>query len=95
MDTTEENQRLVALIKEIGGYADVKLLPDGSVAAIGRLIFTTAVYLGCTVEGWERRFCFEDTAKAISEYGRLESEDDELVGWVARRPEQPCDRGPF
>ncbi len=78
---------LVSEVKRLGNYTDVKVLPDGSVAAIGSLMFTTAVYLGCTLWGWERRFCFQDPIKALEQYQSLASEDAELVGWIARRPE--------
>ena len=78
---------LAARIKDWGEYDAVRVLPDGSIAALGRLMFTHAVHLGCDPCGWARRFCFEDPAKAREQFEQLQTEDDELVGWVARRPE--------
>lgn len=82
----------VALVQEYGGYRAVRRLPDGSIAALGDLMFTRAIFLGCNHLGWERRFCFEDRQRADTEYAKLVSEDDEPTGWVARRPEAPCGR---
>lgn len=72
-------------IKRLGEYEQVRALPDGSIAAIGNLLFTRAIYLGCTTWGWERRFCFEDRDREKSEFEKLASEDDTPTGWIARR----------
>lgn len=78
------------LVQRYGGYLDVRRLEDGSIAALGELMFTRAIYLGCNAEGWERRFCFQDRGLASEQFDKLKSEDDEPTGWIARRPEQPC-----
>ena len=78
-------------IKESGGYLDVKRLPDGSIAGIGELMFTRAIYLGMDRIGWSRRFCFEDRDRAVIEFNKLKSKDDLPQGWIARRPPQPED----
>lgn len=39
-----------------GGYRAVRVLPDGSIAAIGDLLYTRAVFLGCNREGWAQGF---------------------------------------
>jgi hypothetical protein len=76
---------LLAHIEALGDYRDVRLLPDGSIIAIGDLMFTRAIYMDVNPDGWGRRFCFEDRALADTEFQRLESEDQEPVGWIARR----------
>lgn len=68
-----------------GEYMRVRILPDGSVAALDDLLYTRAIYLGVTRESWARRFCFEDRALASQRFVELESEDDEPHGYVARR----------
>lgn len=85
--TKAELQELADRIKRSGGYIDVKVLPDGSIAALGNLITTRAVFLGCNADGWSRRFCFADRQRANSVFDTLQSEDDEPVGYTARRPE--------
>lgn len=68
------------------GYLAARVLPDGSVAGLQRLMFTTAVCLGCNRDSWDRRFCFEDLALALLRFYEITSEDDEPAGYVARRP---------
>lgn len=75
---------LIALRKD---YQWVRVLPDGSIAAVHRLTTTTAVFLGMDRCGWERRYCYEDSLQALEVLYALQSEDDEPEGWVARRPE--------
>lgn len=67
------------------GYIAARVLPDGSVAALVRLISTRAICLGCTEEGWSRRFCFKDQALADQRFAELVTEDDVPAGFVARR----------
>lgn len=45
-------------------YRDVRVLPDGSIAALHDLLYTRAIMLGCDRHGFSRRFCFEDRALA-------------------------------
>lgn len=68
-----------------GSYRETKVLADGSVAAIGDLLFTRAIFLGCNAWGFARRFCFEDRALADQRFKELTSEDDEPAGYTARR----------
>ena len=76
--------QMLAYLKE-QGYEDARLLEDGSIIAIGNLMYTRAIYMDCTPTGFGRRFCFQDRALADKEFARLHTEDDEPVGWIARR----------
>lgn len=76
---------LLAHIEALGDYREVKLLKDGSIMAIGDLLFTRAIYMDVSPDGWGRRFCFSDRTLADSEFQRLQSEDEEPTGWIARR----------
>jgi hypothetical protein len=60
-------------------------LPDGSIAALGELMFTRAIYLGCHHYGWQKRFCFSDRSLANKRFAELQSEDDEPQGYIAKR----------
>lgn len=66
-------------------YRAVRILPDGSIAAIGDLLFTRALFLGCTQWGYERRFCFENRPLADQRFTELQSDGDEPQGYTARR----------
>lgn len=79
------NDELLAHIKSLGSYREVRLLDDGCLMAIGDLMFTRAIYMDVDRLGWGRRFCFEDRALADTEFLRLQSGDEEPVGWIARR----------
>ncbi len=76
---------LAAAIKSMGEYREVRVLPDGSVAALGDLLFTRAIHLGCDQWGYARRFCFADRSLADKRFGELSTEDDEPAGYTARR----------
>lgn len=92
MNESEFEQLRPWLLHE-GGYVVVRLLPDGTVAGIVRLLTTTAICLGVTRTcAYERRFCFRNADLAYQRFGELQSEDDTPAGWIARRPELPCDR---
>lgn len=78
------DQEMLAHLKE-QGYQDARVLEDGSIVAIGNLMYTRAIYMDCNMTGFGRRFCFEDRALADTEFARLKTEDDEPVGWIARR----------
>lgn len=70
-------------------YLEVKVLEDNSIAILMNLMFTRAICLGATREtAYTRRFCFEDRQLASKLFETLKSEDDELVGYTARRPKK-------
>ena len=69
------------------GYLNTRVLPDGSVAGLVELVTTRAIVLGCTEDGWSRRFCFADRGLADRRFAELQSEDDEPQGYIARRPQ--------
>ena len=87
-----ETLELVKALRQ--DYEWARVLDDGSIAAVGRLFYTTALYLGMDRCGWERRFCYADSLQALEVLCALKSEDDEPEGWVARRPEHGPKGGP-
>lgn len=72
-------------IQQFGGYQQVRELGDGTLAGIGKLLFTTAIYLDLEPLGYSRRFCFDDPALAQAQFQALASSDTEPTGWIARR----------
>lgn len=69
------------------GFRGAKRMPDGNYAGIMRLAFTNAICLGVTPsDTFTFRFCYEDSTQCLSEYQRASSINDQLEGWVARRP---------
>jgi hypothetical protein len=81
------DQDLLKRIKELGGgsYSLLAYLMDGTIIGIGDLMFTRAIYIDLDLNGWGKRFCFEDRDLAVEEFMKLKTGDDEPTGWVARR----------
>lgn len=83
-----------AIAKE-NGYGAVRVLPDGSIAGIVQLMTTWGLMTGMHRDGWTQRFCFRRLDKALEQLYALQSEDDEPVGFVARRPELRDEQGHY
>jgi hypothetical protein len=66
-------------------YLAVRLLPDGSIACLGDLLYTRAIILGADRYTWSHRFCFADRLLANKRFLELQSEDDVPAGYTARR----------
>lgn len=84
-DWSEEDKTLYDDLVMSNSYIAVRRLPDGSFAAIGSLIFTTAIYMDLTLFGYGRRFCYAKPTDAIREFLALKDECTEPTGWLARR----------
>lgn len=85
-DHTAQQERLAAWLREPEqGAVAVRMLPDGSVAKMIDLLYTRAIVLGCTWDGWTTRFCFEDRDLATKRFAELIGEDDVPIGFVAQR----------
>lgn len=72
-------------IQQLGNYLVVDFLRDGTIIGMGDLMFTRAIYIDLDLNGWGKRFCFEDKDLAVEEYMKLKTGDDEPTGYVARR----------
>lgn len=71
---------------EQNGYYQLRVLADGTVAGLGKLLYTTALHIGLNEISWERRYCYEDSAlaeKALQ--GLITGDDMPLEGYVAKR----------
>ncbi|ANN80854.1 hypothetical protein [Bordetella flabilis] len=83
-----EELSLPEQIKAMGGntYLDVRQLDDGTIVGLGKLLYTTAVYIDMSLWGWAHRYCFKDRDLAIAEYRKLKNGDETPTGWIAHRP---------
>ena len=82
---TVNDEELLKRIKELGEYSLLAYLMDGTIIGMGELMFTRAIYIDLDLNGWGKRFCFEDKDRAVEEFMKLKTGDDEPAGWVARR----------
>lgn len=78
---------LTRWLVEEAGYDGAQRLPDGSYATLNRLVTTLGICLGVDKVGWARRFCYRDASACLAAWANLRTRDDELEGWIARRPE--------
>lgn len=79
-----DQSELLAYLKT-EGYNNLRVLDDDCIVGTLELAFTRAIFIGLNRYGWERRFCFEDKELALVELAKLKTENDEPVGYVARR----------
>ncbi len=78
-------EELAARILSENSYLQVRVLPDGTIAALFDLMFTRAIILDCDATGYGPRFCFEDRELADRRFGELQGADDVPAGHTARR----------
>lgn len=69
-----------------GSYIGAKRLPDGSYAAVVKLVSTEAICLGVTYGGIEKRYCYDQLANLLIAFHQLQSQHDEPTGWLSSRP---------
>lgn len=80
-----DDEALRSRIQRLGNYLVVDFLRDGTIIGLGELMFTRAIYIDLDLNGWGKRFCFDNRDLAVQEYMKLQTGDDEPTGWIARR----------
>jgi len=70
---------------ETQNYHNLRVLEDGCIVGTMELMFTRAIFIGLARYGWEKRFCFDNKDLALTELAKLQTEDDEPTGYIARR----------
>lgn len=79
-------QRLIEQLSSQGAYESFKILEDGTVCAIGKLLFTTALYMDLNAYGAEQRYCYPRGMRAYEALEALKSvEDIPMNGFIAFR----------
>jgi len=66
-------------------YHSIRKLPDGTWAAITRLLYTAGLCVGLDAFGWAARYCFDDTSKAVCELYKIQSLTEVPSGFIAQR----------
>ena len=80
-----DEQRIIDILKAEEHYQNLRVLDDGTIIGTGSLMFTTALYIGLNLTGWERRYCYKDEKALQRSLNELKTGDDEPTGWIARR----------
>ena len=87
----ERNEHTERMLNEPGNlFICWKQLDDGTYVALGRLMYTTGLFIGVEpISPYKRRYCFKGLLDAQAEYEATTTGDYEPTGWIARRPETP------
>jgi hypothetical protein len=80
-------------MRKMGGFLDIRRLPDGSVAGVQPQVTTWSLVLGVTHWGWRYRFCYETLCDALAAFRSVQGESDIPDGWLACRPEVRVGKG--
>lgn len=80
-----DTQSLLEAIKREDYYENLRVLDDGTIIGTGKLMFTTALYVGINLTGWERRYCYKDMKALKQSLDSMTTSDDEPHGYIARR----------
>jgi hypothetical protein len=83
------DEELLARLKDMGDYQQLRLLEDGTIIGLRPLMFSTALFVNMDLTGYETRYCFKHEAEALAAFQAMKTGDDEPEGWIARRPEPP------
>lgn len=79
------NEELIKKLKSEGYYLEIRELEDGSIAGLGELLYTRAVYTNMNNGGYESRYCFDVKERANEEFWKLKDMDSEPEGYIAKR----------
>lgn len=70
------------------GYEQARQLSDGAWVAICPMMYTTAIIVDVQPLNYDHRYCFARRADAEREIARMNTIDDEPVGYIKRKPDQ-------
>lgn len=71
-------------LREIGFIA-ARELPDGTWIAVGRLLFTWALYVRVDMIGYDHRYCFETEADALVALATWDGVEHPNGPWIKRK----------
>lgn len=68
------------------GYHNARALPDGTIIAVCPMLFTTALIVGISEIGYERRYCYERDVDAFVAANTWDGIGDPPGDWVKEIP---------
>lgn len=80
-------EQLVAKLNE-DGYTHVLKMPDGSLAGLYQMLFTTGLFCGLDAYGWQRRYCYERHQDAINALLAWDGRGDPPGPWIKEKPSE-------
>ena len=76
------------VILDYEGYGNLREFPDGVVAGIYQMMFTTALVVGLDETGYQRRYCYEFRIDAIDALAVWDGTGDPSGPWIKSKPDQ-------
>ncbi len=67
-------------------YQNLKVMPNGIACGIGKMVFTTALYVGLNHCGYERRYCYEEWTAAVAALEAWDGTGDPPGPWIKEKP---------
>lgn len=64
------------------GYEQPRVMPDGSLAALGRQLYTTGIVVGIDDMGYAARFCYGSHAVAAAALKAWDGKGDPPGPWI-------------
>lgn len=68
------------------GYENLREFPDGVIAGISQMMFTTALVVGLDEAGYQRRYCYERKADAVAALDAWDGSGDPSGPWIKEKP---------
>ncbi len=65
-------------------YYQLKVLPDGRICGLLRMLFTEALVINMDWSGYEYRYCYEPDTLASSELEKYDG-TTEPTGWIVKK----------
>lgn len=67
---------------EAFGYTEPKIMPDGTLAALGKQMYTTGIVVGIDEDGYAGRFCYTSHAVAATALREWDGIGDPPGPWI-------------
>lgn len=83
---TETPQKSFIEFLNDNGYTHVKAMRDGTCCALLNQLYTTAIVVGLTREGYERRYCYELFYAAREALVQWDGKGDPPGPWIKEKP---------
>ena len=68
------------------GYESARMLPNGEIAAVMRMLFTAGLFVGVDSYAWRTRFCYETLQEAEDALAVWDGSGDPPGKWIKEKP---------
>lgn len=76
---------LLKVLEDEEYYSHLKVLPDGRICGVQRMLFTTGLFVGLSEIGYEYRYCYPDIESAVGALNTWDGQDHPSGPWIKRK----------